>query len=331
MKRRRPVPRSTKPSRCGLAAAVLLGACGPAAIDPATADADRDGVTVAAGDCDDFNHRAQPGAAEVRGAGIDQDCDGADAPALPPEDVDRDGVVAAAGDCDDLDASIHPGARERTADGTDSNCDGEERTTLGEDRFAEALGMIDADRDGAISYDEFELACAQGAMVLGDAEPGVVSTHASCAATNACRGMVLHPWGELFEHDCRGVNGCAGWSCVEAAQDRGRDAETLFAEAGCANCHSSSTAEFKVEVPPGTNLDDGLARFRALPDRRLRGAIAFGVSGFTPSDNARHDMPAHHETVSRAEMDTLVGWLRTATLEAAEITPGDAQGPARPE
>jgi hypothetical protein len=42
-------------------------------------DADRDNVATDAGDCDDTNSKVYPGAPEVPGDGIDQDCSGADA------------------------------------------------------------------------------------------------------------------------------------------------------------------------------------------------------------------------------------------------------------
>jgi hypothetical protein len=50
----------------------------PPAPPPAPVDADRDGVSPPA-DCDDTNSRVDPGAPEVVGDGIDQDCNGADA------------------------------------------------------------------------------------------------------------------------------------------------------------------------------------------------------------------------------------------------------------
>ena len=317
--------------RASLALALLTSACGSTAVDPAIADVDRDGVTVRDGDCDDFNNRVFPAAPEVPGDAIDQDCSGMDAMAPLPTDVDGDGVAAAMGDCNDLDASVFPEARERTGDGVDANCDGEERPTLGEDRFGEAVGLIDTDRDGAISFDEFELACAESAMVLGEARPGVVSTHASCAATNSCRGMMLHPWGELFEHDCRAINTCTGWSCVETAVDGGRSAEVVFSEAGCANCHSGDGGAFKVEVPPGITVEEGLARFRGLSERRMRSSISFGISGLTARENPSQNMPPHFEALSRRELDTLVVWLRSVTLQGVNYQPGDEQGPARPE
>ncbi len=41
-----------------------------------TADTDTDGVTIAAGDCDDTNAMIKPGLAEICGDGLDNDCDG---------------------------------------------------------------------------------------------------------------------------------------------------------------------------------------------------------------------------------------------------------------
>jgi arylsulfatase A-like enzyme len=49
-------------------------------------DLDRDGASalLGGGDCDDLDPARHPGALDVPGDGIDQDCDGADAVALPP-------------------------------------------------------------------------------------------------------------------------------------------------------------------------------------------------------------------------------------------------------
>jgi cytochrome c551/c552 len=319
----------------GLTSALTLAACGSdntaTPSDPApVTDRDLDGLTTEQGDCDDLNDTVLPGASEIPGDGVDQDCDGEDTPVAAAEDVDQDGVTVAQGDCDDLDASIHPEARERTGDGVDSDCDGSERPALGEDVFAEVVGVIDTDTDGAISLDEFEAACAQAAMVLGEARPGAFMTHAVCAGTNACRGMTLQAWGELFEHDCRGVNVCSGWSCVETAVDQGRDGDTLFAEAGCLNCHTGNEGAFLIEVPVGEDVDAAVAAFFDKTDDEMRASIAFGIAGQSEAGNAYQNMPAHYDVMSRAEMDTVIAWIRTRTLEGASYDPADTYAPIKP-
>ena len=324
--------RSTVTPLClGVAGLFVLAACSsdPASAPPIT-DHDQDGVEGRAGDCDDFNNTVKPGATDAPGDGVDQDCSGADTPAEVVEDIDGDGVSADDGDCNDKDSSVHPGARERTGDGVDADCDGNERPELGEDLFAQAVGLIDTDEDGAISFDEFEAACAARAMIAGEAEPGVVNTHASCAGTNACRGMILHPWGELFDHDCRGVNNCAGWSCTETAADKGRDGPTLFAQAGCSNCHHGDNADFVVLVPPGEDAAAAVGTFLGYPDSHLRAAIAFGMAGVGPTGIAYQNMPLHYDVMSRAEMNTIITWIRAGTLTAKNFAYGDTQGPAKP-
>jgi hypothetical protein len=84
-------------------------------------------------------------------------------------------------------------------------------------------------------------------------------------------------------------------------------------------------------VPPGITVDEGIARFRGLSERRMRSSISFGVSGLTERENPAQNMPPHFELLSRRELDTLVVWLRTVTLQGVNYQPGDEQGPARPE
>jgi hypothetical protein len=96
----------------------------------------------AGGDCAPDDPSIHPGAEEICGNGVDEDCSGVaddhpDAGVEGYEDLDGDGygdgavvVVACdlgglaplAGDCDDADASIHPGAVD-ACDGVDTDCD----------------------------------------------------------------------------------------------------------------------------------------------------------------------------------------------------------------
>ena len=72
-------------------------------------------------DCDDTDPTVYPGAAEINGDGIDQDCNGSDA--VVGLDSDGDGVDSVS-DCNDADATIYPGANEVYEDGIDQDCDG---------------------------------------------------------------------------------------------------------------------------------------------------------------------------------------------------------------
>jgi len=70
-------------------------------------DEDEDGHQACDGDCDDANPEVHPGAEEVIGDGVDNDCDGAN-----DGDADGDGVasIEAGGlDCDDSDPRVWGG------------------------------------------------------------------------------------------------------------------------------------------------------------------------------------------------------------------------------
>lgn len=83
-------------------------------------DADRDGSPAPA-DCDNRNPAIFPGAPEIVGNGIDEDCSGADL--LPDLDADGDGVRQST-DCNDANPRIKPGGTEVRGNGVDENCDG---------------------------------------------------------------------------------------------------------------------------------------------------------------------------------------------------------------
>ena len=81
-------------------------------------------------DCNDNNPAINPGAAEVCGDGIDNNCNGeTDEGCTTCTDNDGDGFYAQANcgtgvDCDDTDALIFPGADEK-CNGKDDDCDGQ--------------------------------------------------------------------------------------------------------------------------------------------------------------------------------------------------------------
>jgi CSLREA domain-containing protein len=68
-------------------------------------------------DCNDTNAAVHPGATEVPGNAVDENCDGI------AVDVDGDGVAAPA-DCNDNNAAIHPGATDIPGNGIDEDCSG---------------------------------------------------------------------------------------------------------------------------------------------------------------------------------------------------------------
>jgi Putative metal-binding motif len=76
-------------------------------------------------DCNDSNPNIHPGAIEVCGDALDNDCDGVsdDPNGCFRDDLDGDGYPVLL-DCNDLNASVHPGALEWCFNGIDEDCDG---------------------------------------------------------------------------------------------------------------------------------------------------------------------------------------------------------------
>lgn len=87
-------------------------------------------------DCNDSSVSIHPGATDVCGDGIDQDCNGSDL-SCSTVDNDLDGFTPNQGDCNDNNASIHPGASEVCSDNIDQDCSGSDLS----------CNAVDADKD----------------------------------------------------------------------------------------------------------------------------------------------------------------------------------------
>lgn len=121
-------------------------------------DADGDGYFVGDPncgplDCDDGNPAVNPGANDICGDGIDNNCDGYDAScAVSCTDADGDGYSPEGGvcgpeDCEDGNPAVNPGATEICNDRIDNDCDweldGSDRECSGEDCLAQNPGVSD--------------------------------------------------------------------------------------------------------------------------------------------------------------------------------------------
>lgn len=189
-------------------------------------DVDGDGFTPADGDCDDFNARAYPGAPELCGDGIDNNCiDGADESCPSCQDVDTDGFYAQIGcgfvDCDDSDPSIYPGAQE-SCDGTDNDCDG----AIDEPDSVDAVPYY-PDLDGDSTGDDL------GAVLACVAPDGYISVGGDCNDLDPAVGpFAIELCGDGIDNDCDGLTDLED-ECSEAICS---DLERVIYEECTANC-----------------------------------------------------------------------------------------------
>lgn len=92
--------------------------------DPNSIDNDMDGYSELQGDCNDINFAVHPGALEVCGDNIDNDCSSGDEVCRENIDMDKDCFTPSIGDCDDNNPAINPGMIDICEDGIDNDCNG---------------------------------------------------------------------------------------------------------------------------------------------------------------------------------------------------------------
>ncbi|HKQ48930.1 MAG TPA: putative metal-binding motif-containing protein [Phycisphaerae bacterium] len=189
-------------------------------------------------DCNDAAAAVYPGATEVVGDGIDQDCNGAEqcfndtdgdgfgttstvnSGDLDCADADESSVNT---DCNDADIAIHPGATEIIDDGIDQDCSGGDRC------------YHDADGDGfgtTSTVNSADLDCA-------DAGESSVDTDCNDAAASVYPGA-MEIVGNDVDDDCSGAEICY----VDGDGDGfGTPTTAASADDDCADVGESSTSD----------------------------------------------------------------------------------------
>jgi len=121
-------------------------------------DNDKDGYTIDV-DCNDNNSLVHPGADEICGNSIDENCDGIDEGCVMDNDADDDGYDAEpfGNDCNDNNSSIHPGANE-ICDGVDNNCNAlvDEGDVCPIDNDTDDDGILDNEDNCPLTYNPLQ-------------------------------------------------------------------------------------------------------------------------------------------------------------------------------
>ena len=191
-------------------------------------DADGDGYTEDV-DCDDSDAVVNPGATDICGNSIDEDCSGADE-ACTMSDNDGDGYTEDV-DCDDYEAMVNPGAVEDCTDGVDNDCNGlidtadpsalncpYECEDLDMDGYAVEggdCGPVDCDDSNAYINPSAAEVCDDGIDNDCDGSSDC-GDDPDCDTAQIC-GPLCYPekeiCGDKIDNDCDGTIDCDDFNC----------------------------------------------------------------------------------------------------------------------
>ena len=166
-------------------------------------------------DCDDGDNAILPGATELAGDEVDQNCDSLE---LCYDDVDNDGyrttgtrvsndidcdspgearAVEPSGDCDDGNASIRPGVSEIAGDEVDQNCNGTE------------LCYLDNDNDGFRPGSGTSTILSSNASCTDNREARATEPTGDCNDSNsAIKPGAAETIGDQIDYNCDGDELC---------------------------------------------------------------------------------------------------------------------------
>jgi hypothetical protein len=263
-------------------------------------------------DCDDTNAQIYPGATDLPGDGIDQDCQGGDAALLCYTDADGDGwridaLVGSADadcddpgeaddqdpalDCDDTDPNTYPGATEIPGDRADNDCDGGIECYVDIDgdswRIDAVIGSIDGDCD-----DDGEATDEDPALDCDDADADVYPGATEVPGTG-------------IDADCDGEELCY----VNADGDAWRLTTTVVSDDP--DCDDPGEA---YEIDPAEDCDD-------------TNADIYPGATDVPGDQIDQDCNGDDATMDCAVDADGDGWRTAATIASADFDcddPGEA-------
>jgi hypothetical protein len=146
-----------------------------------------------------------------------------------------------------------------------------------------------------------------------DERGGFAQTNAHCAGSNLCKGLSYMEDGTtLFDHSCKGLNSCMGYSCIDTPKDSGLSGQELYEFGECGGCHfkEADPSTYVIFYPPGESESAAVEAFGKAPSKRLANIVAFGTQGVSDDGIQFSNMPSYRQKYSRAEIERVVEHIR---------------------